>query len=42
VALINAPGLLLADWLTGIIDSTTGGEVLDLLLGLRRTRGTRS
>lgn len=39
-AMINDPLLILADEPTGNLDSTTAHEVLDLLLGLSRERGT--
>jgi putative ABC transport system ATP-binding protein len=38
-ALINDPGIVLADEPTGALDSRTGGEVMELLLGLRAERG---
>jgi hypothetical protein len=34
-ALVNGPGLLVADEPTGNLDSGTGGEIVDLILGLR-------
>jgi putative ABC transport system ATP-binding protein len=39
-ALSNDPPLLLADEPTGNLDSTTGAQVIDLLLNVNRQRGT--
>jgi len=39
-ALSNRPSMLFADEPTGNLDSKTGGEVIDLLLGLARAQGT--
>jgi putative ABC transport system ATP-binding protein len=39
-ALSNDPPLLLADEPTGNLDSTTGRQVIDLLLAVNRSRGT--
>lgn len=39
-ALANRPGMLFADEPTGNLDSRSGGEVIDLLLGLVKEYGT--
>ena len=39
-ALVNRPGMLFADEPTGNLDSRTGGEIIDLLLGLARENNT--
>ena len=39
-ALINEPELIIADELTGNLDSKTGDEIMDLLLALRAERNT--
>jgi putative ABC transport system ATP-binding protein len=38
-ALVNEPSVLFADEPTGNLDSATGAEVEDLLLGLHREQG---
>ena len=39
-ALANRPSMLFADEPTGNLDSKTGGDIIDLLLGLARENGT--
>jgi len=39
-ALVNRPGMLFADEPTGNLDSRTGGEIIDLLLGLAKQNNT--
>jgi len=39
-ALVNDPAIILADEPTGALDSRSGKEVMDILLGLNRDRGT--
>jgi putative ABC transport system ATP-binding protein len=39
-ALSNEPPILLADEPTGNLDSTTGHQIIELLLGVNRSRGT--
>jgi len=39
-ALANRPSMIFADEPTGNLDSRTGGEIIDLLLGLARSHGT--